>query len=98
MSKSYQYFSIPFDLVPKDQPPPYPVWFATWSTVPPVVEPGMPAPFVVGATEDALPEGAVVLGTADKDPPPPPPALTSTSSDYQATLSTWLDTTRAADE
>jgi hypothetical protein len=98
MSKSYQYFSIPFDLVPKDQPPPYPLWFATWSTQPPVLEPGVPAPLVMGATDGVLPDGASPLGTADKDPPPPPPALTSTPTDYQTTLNNWLETTRAADE
>ena len=99
MSKTYQYFSIPFDLVPKDQPPPYAVWFATWSTQPPALEPGMAAPFVVCATEDALPPGAVALGTGSKDPPPPPPPLVAGgTSAYQQSLSSWLDTTRDADE
>ncbi|HEX2689804.1 MAG TPA: CHAT domain-containing protein [Kofleriaceae bacterium] len=48
MSKAYQDFSILFDLAPKDQALPNPVWFATWSTHPPVLDPGMASPFMVG--------------------------------------------------
>lgn len=99
MSKSYQYFRIPFNDLPKDQPPPYTVWFASWSTQPPVLEPGMPPPFVICVTENELPAGAVALGTGSKDPPPPPPALAPISvSDYQASVGQWLLDTRDADE
>lgn len=99
MSKSYQYFSIPFDLVPRNPPPAYTVWFASWSTTPPVLEPGMLAPIVMGVTDAALPAGAVALGAASKDPPPPPPPLTGSGlSDYQASVSQWLELTRDADE
>lgn len=99
MDKIYQYFTIPFDSVPKDQSPPYTVWFANWSTTPPTLEPGMAAPLVIGATATDLPTGAVALGTSSKDPPPPPPSLaTSDLSDYQASLSQWLELTRDADE
>jgi hypothetical protein len=99
MDKIYQYFNIPFDLVPKDPPPPYTVWFATWSTQPPVLEPGMAPPVAMGVTENELPAGAVALGAATKDPPPPPPPLDAViMSDYQASLSQWLELTRDADE
>ena len=99
MSKSFQYFSIPFDLVPTDQLPPYIVWFASWSTKPPILEPGMTAPVVVGCTDSELPAGAIALGTASKDPPPPPPLLATTDlSAYQASVTTWLELTRDADE
>lgn len=99
MSKSYEYFSIPFDSVPKDQPPPYAVWFATWSTTPPIVEPGMAPPIVIGATDGGLPAGAFALGTGSKDPPPPPPLLATIDlSGYQTTVRDWLELTRDADE
>jgi hypothetical protein len=99
MDKIYQYFNIPFDLVPKDQVPPYTVWFATWSTKPPILEPGMAPPLVIGATANELPAGAVALGTGSKDPPPPPPSLaTADVSNYQASVSQWLELTRDADE
>jgi len=99
MSKIYQYFTIPFDLVPKDQIPPYTVWFATWSTEPPSVEPGMAPPLVIGASENELPAGVVLLGSGGKDPPPPPPPPSFVGiSDYQASVSRWLELTRDADE
>jgi len=99
MSKIYQYFNIPFDLVPKDQTLPYTVWFATWSTKPPILEPGMAPPVVMGVTENELPAGAVALGTASKDPPPPPPPLASGGiSEYKTSISQWLELTRDADE
>jgi len=99
MSKSFQYFSIPFDRVPTDQPPSYTVWFATWSTKPPLLDPGMTAPLVIGCTDSELPAGAIALGTGSKDPPPPPPPPAAVGiSDYQASVSTWLEATRDADE
>jgi hypothetical protein len=99
MSKSYQYFSIPFDLVPKDQPLPYAVWFTTWSTRPPALEPGMAPPLVIGATENELPPGAIVLGVGSKDPPmPPPPLAAGGMTDYQESISLWLSLSRDADE
>lgn len=95
----YQYFTIPFDRVPTDGLVPYTVWYATWSTKPPVVEPGMPPPLVIGATANTLPAGAVALGTGTKDPPPPPPAPAAVGmSDYQASVSLWLQLSRDADE
>lgn len=99
MSKVYQYFSIPFNRVPQDQPPAYTVWFASWSTKPPVLEPGMLPPVVMGVTDNELPAGAVALGAASKDPPPPPPPLSGGGiSEYQTSISQWLDLTRDADE
>jgi len=100
MSQHTQYFSIPFanvSNVPKT--PTYTVWFAAWSTEWPIVEPGMNPPFVVGATTDTLPAGAVLLGLSDKDPIPPPlPPAPSTlsSSDYQTSVSEWLELSRDA--
>lgn len=99
MTKSYQYFSIPFASLSTLQPPPSTVWFAAWSSNPPAVEPGMPPPFVMCATEYEPPEGAVALGTGSKDPPPPPPALSTTSMpDYQRSFTQWLEQSRDADE
>jgi hypothetical protein len=95
----YQYFTIPFDLVPSDGSAPYTVWYATWSSKPPVVEPGMPLPLVIGATAGAIPSGATPLGTGTKNPPPPPPAPAAIGmSDYQASVSLWLQLSRDADE
>jgi hypothetical protein len=99
MTKSYQYFNIPFDLIPKDQAVPYTVWYASWSTKPPVMEPGMAPPLVIGVTDSALPVGAIALGTGAKDPPPPPPPPAMIGiADYQASITTWLELTRDADE
>jgi hypothetical protein len=99
MSKIFQYFSIPFERVSTDQAPPYPVWFATWSTKPPILEPGMAPPLVVGVTDGALPAGAVALGVGGKDPPPPPPPMVAGDlADYQETIRRWLMTGRDADE
>jgi hypothetical protein len=94
MSQSTKYFAIPFDNVPKD--PTYTVWFATWSTERPAVEPGTYPPWVVGVTEDdVLPAGATLLGTCSKDPPPPPPPAAPVSmADYQTSVSNWLETTK----
>lgn len=99
MSKAYKYFTIPFDRIPKDQALPYTAWFASWSTTPVIVEPGMNPPVVIGATENALPAGAVELGTGSKDPPPPPPSLSAGGmTEYQASITQWLDGPRSADE
>jgi hypothetical protein len=100
MSKNYQYFSIPFDLVPATQPPGYTAWFATWSTKPPTLEPGMSPPLVIGVTENELPSGATVLGIGSKDPPPPPPPIApgDGTSGYPAALVQWLTLSRSADE
>jgi hypothetical protein len=99
MSKIYQYFNIPFEPALNDQAPPYTVWYATWSTQPPVLEPGMLPPLVLCATADEPPEGAIALGTGSKDPPPPPPPpIAGPISDYRASVSAWLDNTRDADE
>jgi hypothetical protein len=97
MSKNYQYFRIPFDLVSNLLPAPHTLWYATWSTRPPVLEPGMTPPLVIGVTDAEPPAGSVVLGVGSKDPPPPPPPLTDTD-DYQSSISLWLQATRAADE
>ena len=97
MSQSYQYFVIPFENVP--DAPEYTVWFAAWSRVRPIVEPGMNPPFVVGATRGTLPAGAVLLGDSDKDPIPPPlPPAPSTvsSSNYQKSVRVWLELSRDA--
>jgi hypothetical protein len=96
MSKSYQYFSIPFDLAPAVQPG-CTVWYATWSTTPPDLAPGMPRPFTVGVTSNDLPPGANLLGTSIKDPPAPPPPLTDPSR-FQETMAQWLLIHRDADE
>jgi hypothetical protein len=96
MTKSYQYFSIPFDLVPTN-PPGYTVWYASWSTTRPLVEPGMTPPFTVGVTSDELPPGATLLGVRSKDPPAPPPPLTDLSS-FQETMAQWFLISRDADE
>jgi hypothetical protein len=99
MCKTYRYFCIPYDLAPKVQPPPYTVWFASWSTKPPILEPGMASPIVVCATDGELPAGATALGDVTKDPPPPPPLLATTNmTDYQAMVTHWLELTRDADE
>ncbi len=97
MSSNYRYFEIPFENVPQD--PTYTVWYATWSTQRPVLEPGMNPPMVVGVTaESTLPAGATLLGDGSKDPPPPPPSLTLSQSDYQKTVSDWLGIGRGEDE
>ncbi len=91
MSQGSKYFVIPFEDVPAS--PSYPVWYATWSTVRPTLEPGASAPLVVGATMDQLPPGAILLGSGDKDPPtPPPPPLPEavSVSEYQRSIETWL--------
>jgi hypothetical protein len=87
----YKLFMIPFDALPAN--PPYPVRYATWSTEPPELEPGMNSPMVVGATtEDTLPEGAVLLASGSKDPlpPPPPPPPGLSEPDYKDSLSVWM--------
>jgi hypothetical protein len=84
MTQEHKYFRIPFANVPAN--PTYTVWFASWSTERPTVEPGMPDPYTIGVTKDAqLPPGATLIATSTKDPPPPPPALvTGTPSEYEA--------------
>jgi len=95
MASSTQYFMIPFENVPQN--PDYQVWFASWSTQRPTLEPGMQAPVVVGATTGPLPAGAVPLTAGGKDPPPPPPPLAAgTPADYQAALAAWVQLTRDA--
>ena len=98
MSKIYQYFRIPYALVPTSQPPPYTVYYATWSTQPPVLEPGMAPPLVVGVTDSEIPDGSIVLGMASKDPPPPPPPPAIGIADFQSSISLWLQASRSADE
>ncbi|HEY6175553.1 MAG TPA: hypothetical protein VIX73_13940 [Kofleriaceae bacterium] len=90
MTQSITYFTIPFNDVP--QTPSYNVWFATWSTQRPTVDPQDKPPFVVGCTTGQVPQGGTSLGTSIKDPiPPPPPPLSSlNTSDYQSTVQTWL--------
>jgi hypothetical protein len=96
MSNSYQYFSIPFDLVPTN-PRPYTVWYATWSTTPPALAPGMTPPLTVAVTSDELPPGAISLGFISKDPPMPPPPLAGLS-EYKESMARWLQLDRDADE
>lgn len=98
MYSQNKYFVIPFENVPAD--PTYTVWFSTWSRERPLVEPGMSPPLVVGVTADAeLPTGATLLGDGSKDPPPPPPPLSAFSqSEYQSSVSTWLELGRDEDE
>ena len=98
MSKTYQYFKIPYDLVATSPLPPYTVYYATWSTKPPVLEPGMAPPFVVGVTDSEIPAGSVALGAISKDPPPPPPPPATGMSDYQSSINLWLQSTRSVDE
>jgi hypothetical protein len=90
MSQYRTYFTIPFNSVP--QTPSYDVWFATWSTERPTVDPDDKPPFVVGCTTGTAPQGATVLGSSIKDPipPPPPPLASINTSDYQSTVQTWL--------
>jgi hypothetical protein len=96
MSLGNKYFMIPFANVPET--PDYTVWFASWSTVRPVLEPGMLPPCVVGVTTDQLPAGAVLLesgGGKDPPPPPPPPAAVS-MEEYKASIKDWLLSDRGA--
>ena len=53
-------------------------------------------PVVMGVTEDELPAGAVVLGTASKDPPPPPPPSPAASRNTRH-VSRVAELTRDAD-
>ena len=98
MSKSYTYFSIPFESVPDD--PKYTVWFACWSQKRPVLEPGMNAPFVIGATTGPVPMGGIEIGTSIKDPippPSPPPAPTDANrGEYQKSVREWIKLGRDA--
>jgi hypothetical protein len=100
MSSQNKYFVIPFENVPAS--PAYTVWFSTWSKERPLVEPGMSPPLVVGVTAEAeLPAGATLLGEGSKDPPPPPPPLgvaAFSQSEYQSSVSTWLELGRDEDE
>ena len=91
MTQSYTYFSIPFENVPDD--PQYAVWFASWSKQRPTLEPGMNAPFVVGATAGPLPAGATLIANIVKDPIPPclPPAPVEASmKEYQKSVKEWI--------
>jgi hypothetical protein len=103
MTKNYQYFSIPFHLVPppqaRAQPQPCTMWYATWSTTPPALQANTPAPMVIGVTEHELPEGARGLGVLDKDPPMPPPFMED--PDYEEKVEAWIAAggdLRSADE
>jgi hypothetical protein len=100
MAANQKYFTIPFEDVPAN--PSYTVWFATWSRERPLLEPGMNPPLVVGVTSDStLPAGAFLLGGGSKDPqppPPPPPPMSFNPSDYQRSVSEWLEVGRDADE
>jgi hypothetical protein len=96
---SYQYFTIPYHLVPSDGSAPYTVWYATWTTKRPIVEPGMPPPIVTGATAGELPAGAIALAEGTKNPPPPPLAPTTIDlSSYKDSIRTWIEIIRDADE
>lgn len=86
------YFSIPFADVPAQ--PTYTTWFATWSLVRPVLQPGWLAPLAIGATTDAVPEGGAFIVALDKDPLPPPPVLPAPDTSL-ANYAAWL-TDRAA--
>ena len=99
MPSIYKYFIIPFENVPAN--PTYPVWYASWTKERPIVAPGVHPPLVVGATTEALPAGATLLGSGSKDPPPPPPPpppLAIIPSEYQTTITTWLEIDRGEDE
>lgn len=94
-----KYFVIPFENVPESPPPPYTMWFASWSEKRPIVEPGQLPPLVVGVTkDDRLPPRATLLVELDtKDPPPPPPPLTGGSpDDYQKAFDLWLTSIKDA--
>jgi hypothetical protein len=94
MSHASKYFVIPFANVPDN--PTYTVWYASWSTERPILEPGMLPPCTIGVTGDGkLPPGATLVATSTKEPPPPPPALAaSTPPEYEAAFSTWLELTK----
>lgn len=81
------YFSIPFAEVPEQ--PPYLAWFATWSSWRPVVDPGVPAPLAIGATDGTVPPGAKFIIPLLKDPPPPPPVLPAPDTSL-ASYAAWL--------
>jgi hypothetical protein len=89
-----KYFVIPFDSVPNN--PGYTVWYASWSTQRPSLEPGMQPPVVVGVTSGDLPAAATPLAAGGKDPPPPPPPLTANMSSYQSSISAWIQLGRDA--
>lgn len=95
---NYKYFLIPFENVPAN--PPYQVWYATWSKTPPLLEPGMNPPMVVGATLEELPAGATLLDSGSKDPlpPPPPPPPGFHELDYQKAVTDWMMLGRSGDE
>lgn len=90
MSQDNKYFMIPFKNVPDS--PPYTVWYASWSTVRPIPEPGMQPPYAIGVTkDDRLPPGAILIANSTKEPPPPPPPLAaSTPAEYNSAFSAWL--------
>jgi hypothetical protein len=94
MSQVNKYFAIPFKNVPDK--PAYTVWYASWSTQRPIVEPGMQPPHAIGVTkDDKLPPGATLLASSTKEPPPPPPPLAAgTPSDYKTAFSAWLELTK----
>jgi hypothetical protein len=102
MSKTYTYFAIPFDKIPKPpQPTPYTVWFASWSLVKPQLGSNTrltggdtpPPPFVIGMTSEKLAQGAMLIGKGPKNASPPPlpsPTITS-ATDYLASVRRWLE-------
>lgn len=93
----FRYFKIPFDQVPKT--PPFKVWYASWSTVRPEPEDGIPPPVVVGLSLDGtLPDNATELASGDgvKNPPPPPPPLAPvTDAAYAEAVGKWLKDTQS---
>lgn len=92
MSQNYKYFVIPFENV--SEVPACTIWYATWSNTPPICEPGMSAPLIIGVTEGEVPKEGTLVGTMTKDPPPPPPPVAGTAvdlSDYASSFDAWSE-------
>lgn len=86
-----KYFEVPFANVPAK--PTYTVWYASWSTERPVIEPGMLPPVVIGMTTGELPPNATLLAAPRdvKNPPPTPPPLAPTGMDeFRRAFGAWL--------
>jgi hypothetical protein len=97
---SYKCFMMPSVSPPQNAP--YTVWYVawfpdqpgvTWSSLPLELKPGMISTWVGAAAQDAIPEGATVVGDFTKEIPPPPSALAqtiATVADFQQAFTQWL--------